>query len=383
MLNIGFITGNHYPRIGGMEIAVHNLASNLHALEGITASVACKTMPEIPKAFQYPYPCYRAKSFSFLTNFLIERNQYKMIRENNVNILHGPMLHGGGFNSVRLANKLNIPAIAHSRGSDVQLVRKISYGEQLNAGSLKKIRYTIKHSHKILAVSHMNKAHIVDLGADPDKISVIPNGILIDAINGIPSNNLRPKYFLSPDDFVIITVGRNRPVKRMELLFEALKKLKSYKNIKCLCVGPKENLGELAAKYDIINKVVLTGKIPGISSLDEFPPYTELINAYRNSDLYISTSYVESFGNAAADALACGIPIIVGQKHGVRDIIKDGETGWVMTSETATSLAELILSLYEKREELRENKEEIKTSVAHLTWHNVANLTVDFYKSVV
>ncbi|WP_282030624.1 glycosyltransferase family 4 protein [Winogradskyella eximia] len=382
MVNVGVLTSNHYPRLGGMEIAVHNLVKNMQSMEGVSAAVACSTMPEVPKTFQYPYPCYRSKSFSVFTPFLFERNQLKMIKENNINVLHGPMLHGGGFEAVKLSKKLNIPAVVHSRGSDVQLVKEIGYGAQLEAGSLAKLKQAIKYSNQIIAVSEINKENLLELGADIGKISVIPNGILINEINNIPYQDFRTKYGLSQDDFVIITVGRNRPVKRMELLFEALEKLKDYKNIKCLCVGPKENLTALASKYNVLDKLVLTGKIPKESNFNILQPYAELINTFRSANLYISTSYVESFGNAAAEALACGIPIVVGQKHGVRDVVLEGETGWVMPKETPASLAELIIGLYEKRQSLSEKTEIIKASVSHLTWQNVAQQTVEVYKKM-
>ncbi|RED47061.1 glycosyltransferase involved in cell wall biosynthesis [Winogradskyella eximia] len=382
MVNVGVLTSNHYPRLGGMEIAVHNLVKNMQSMEGVSAAVACSTMPEVPKTFQYPYPCYRSKSFSVFTPFLFERNQLKMIKENNINVLHGPMLHGGGFEAVKLSKKLNIPAVVHSRGSDVQLVKEIGYGAQLEAGSLAKLKQAIKYSNQIIAVSEINKENLLELGADIGKISVIPNGILINEINNIPYQDFRTKYGLSQDDFVIITVGRNRPVKRMELLFEALEKLKDYKNIKCLCVGPKENLTTLASKYNVLDKLVLTGKIPKESNFNIMQPYAELINTFRSANLYISTSYVESFGNAAAEALACGIPIVVGQKHGVRDVVLEGETGWVMPKETPASLAELIIGLYEKRQSLSEKTEIIKASVSHLTWRNVAQQTVEVYKKM-
>lgn len=383
MINVGIITNNHYPRLGGMEIAVHNLVKYLHLIDGVSASVACSTMPEILKSFQYPYPCYRAKSFSFLTPYLFKRNQIKMIKENCINILHGPMLHGGGFDAVKLSEKLSIPAVVHSRGSDVQMVKEINYGAQLDEKSLKKIKFAIQHSNHIIAVSEINKKNLIELGAQNDKISVIPNGILINQINSIPFQDVRTKYGLSQDDFVLIAVGRNRPIKRMELLFEALNLLKSYKTIKCLCVGPKENLEALAKKYNVLNNVVITGEIPLKNDINQQQPYADLINAYRSANLYISTSYVESFGNAAAEALACGTPVIVGQKHGVRDIIIEEKTGWTMPQENANSLAELIISLYEKRESILKEKERIKESVSHLTWHNIAKQTVEVYKSAL
>ncbi|MBC3845172.1 glycosyltransferase family 4 protein [Winogradskyella echinorum] len=383
MINVGVITGNHYPRLGGMEIAVHNLVKKMQPINGVSTAVACSTMPEISKSFQYPYPCYRAKSFSFLTPYLFKINQIKMIRENNINILHGPMLHGGGFDAVKLSSKLNIPAVVHSRGSDVQMVKEINYGAQLDAKSLEKIKFAIQHSNHIIAVSDINKKNLIELGAQNDKISVIPNGILINEINNIPFQEVRNKYGLSLDDFVLIAVGRNRPIKRMELLFKALSLLKSYKKIKCLCVGPKENLGVLAKKYNVQDNVIITGKIPLKNDISQEQPYAELINAYRSANLYISTSYVESFGNAAADALACGIPVVIGQKHGVKDIIIEGKTGWTMPQENENSLAELIISLYQKRESILNDKEKIKESVSHLTWHNIALQTVEVYKSML
>ena len=224
---------------------------------------------------------------------------------------------------------------------------------------------------------------MIELGANPNKIEVIHNGIQVDKINNIPYHNIRPELAFDEDDFVIVTVGRNRPVKRMELLFEALNKLKDYKKIKCVCVGPEENLGQLAEKYNILDKVILIGSIPAHMDSNSQPPYPDLINTYRSANAYISTSYVESFGSAAADALACGVPIIIGEKHGVKDIILPNETGWVMPKETPESLAELILNLYEKREKLLSKKQVIKESVSHLTWQNIAKQTENTYHSIL
>jgi glycosyltransferase involved in cell wall biosynthesis len=306
-----------------------------------------------------------------------------MIKQRHINLLHGPMLHGGGFMASQLKRKLNIPMVSHSRGSDVQVVSQIGYGAQLNDANIDKIKTTLKQSDKIIAVSTINKQNIVDLGAHPDNVVVIPNGILIDEISAVPYEDLRAKYSLLDDEFVIITVGRNRPVKRMELLFEALQLLKDYKKIKCLCVGPKENLMALAQKYDVLDKIVLTGQIPTDASSSLKQPYPELINAYRLANVYVSTSYVESFGNAAAEALACGTPIIIGQKHGVEDIVKLNETGWVMSQETPRSLADLLIDRYNNHEQMSAIRNEIKGSVSHLTWRNIAKQTVTVYKSIL
>ncbi|WP_104736311.1 glycosyltransferase family 4 protein [Hanstruepera ponticola] len=382
-MRVGFIMNNHYPRLGGMEYAVHNLVLSLNNLNDVTASVACATLPEVPKDFEYPYNCYRSKSFWRFTPWLLKQNRLKMINEEKVNVLHGPMLHGGGFTAVKLGKTKGLPVIAHSRGADVQVVEEIDYGAQLYPDLMKKLKYTIKNSDKLIAVSQINKQNMVDLGADPNKIEVIHNGILIDKIKEINFINQRPSHNLSEEDFVLISVGRNSSVKRMDLLFQALQKLKAVKKIKCVCVGPETNLAELASKYDVTDKIVLPGRIPKSNADNLNPPYADLINWYRSSDLYITTSYVEAFSGAATDALACGLPIIIGQKHGVSDVIEKNKTGWIMTKETPGELADLIMHLYEEREYLKTIKTDIKKSVSQLTWTNIAVQTRAVYKSVV
>jgi glycosyltransferase involved in cell wall biosynthesis len=383
MLSIGFITGNHYPRLGGMEMAVHHLAVALDHSSEVAVSVACATMPEIPNSFQYPYPCYRSKSFSILTPYLFKQNQNRMIQEEKPHLLHGPMLHGGGYWSMLLAEEFDLPFVAQSHGSDVQIIEEIGYGACLDEQLKKKVQEVIRRADKLIAVSSLNKQNMIDLGARPESIVVIPNGIHFEEIQAIPAKNIRDKLGFKEDDFVLITVGRNRPVKRMDLLFQALSHLKDFRAIKCVCVGPKENLPALAEKYNINDKVTFTGRIPEKSVVGENPPYADLINLYRSTNLYVSTSFVESFGNAAADALACGIPIIVGKKHGVRDVITENESGWVMEQETPKELAEMILDRYNQRALLIENHSKIVASVSGLTWQNIAEETIQAYKDVL
>jgi glycosyltransferase involved in cell wall biosynthesis len=383
MLNVGFITNNHYPQMGGLEYCTHHLAEYLNHLEEINSAVACSTLTDIPSDFKYGYPCYRAKSFSVLTPWLFRKNRERMVKAESINLLHGQMLHGGGFEAMMLSQKLKLPFVAQSHGADVQVVNEINYGALNNREQTIKIKQVLKQADKLIAVSSINKQNMIDLGAKAENIEVVHNGVDIDKINTIPFRDLRPQFNLKPDDFVIITVGRNKPVKRMELLFEALQKLKDYKSIKCLCVGSKQNLKQLAEKYGILDQVVLSGSIPKSFNYNIQPPYPDLINAYRASNIFVSCSYVEAFSGASTDALACGIPIVIGQKHGVVDVIEQEKTGWVMPDETPGALADLIINLYKQREKLKSQNNVTKESVNHLSWEIVSKQMIDVYKSIL
>lgn len=308
-----------------------------------------------------------------------------MIRRERINVLHGVMLHGGGETAVEIGKKLGVPIIVQSHGSDVQTVEEIGYGAPLYPYTLMRVKFAIKNSDKIIALSRLIRNNIIELGGNPDRIFVIPNGFPAEEIQSIPYEDLRAIYNIADDDFLIITSGRNRPVKRIELLFQALSLLKKEtKRIKCICIGPPEGLPEMRRILDIEETVILTGQIPQLNKKSfSFPPYPVLINLYRTANLFVSVSYMEAFNASALEALACGTPILITKRQGIRDVIIEGETGFALKDESPEVLANTLLDLMQKKDELARRREYIKNSVSHLTWPNIAKRMREVYLSVI
>ncbi len=384
-IRVGVVVENHFPRLGGIEYCTYFLVRALNRLPGVSASVGCSDMPEVPRSFPYPYKVYMAKSFSFLTSQLYKKNVINMVRNEKIDILHGMMLHGGGASATEIGEKMGIPVVTQSHGSDVQTVPEIGYGAPLHPKSLRRVQFCLRNSDRIIAPSILNKEKIVELSALPEKITVIPNGFALEEINSVPYNNARKDYGVNEDDFLLVSTGRNRPVKRMGLLFQALALIKKEtKNIKCICVGPEEDLPEMARLLSVEDMVILTGKIPQQSKTGpEFPPYQEMVHLYRAANLYISTSHVESFNNSALEALACGTPVVVTRLQGIRDVIIEGESGFTLQEDTPEALAAMLLELMPKKEELAKRRERIKNSVSHLSWNNIAKRTLEVYLSLL
>lgn len=384
MLKVNIYTANHFPRLGGLEYSTHFLAKELNRMAGVKTSVICSRMKEVPLDYPYPYKVFRPRTFSFFTPLLIAANQRRSVNEARPDILHGQSITGGGKEVIKLARKYKLPAVVYSRGSDVQVVNDINYGESLNPQNFKLIKEVLRESDHIIALSTKNKNDILNFYPDEKKISIINNGIQYDEIQKIPFINIRQELNIGRDDFLIATVGRNSPVKRLSLLFEALAILSKQTEVpvKCICVGPEKNLRKIIPSDEIRKNIILTGPVHGNSIYDE-PPYPHLINILRNANVYISTSYVESFGNSAAEALTCGTPVIVGKLHGVLDIIKPEKTGFVMQEETADELAGLIINIYNRRKELSEARQSISQSVSAFTWQSKAEEIVKIYNSLI
>lgn len=383
-LKVHIITRAHYPVLGGKEIANHCLAEALNRRRDVRAAVVCGAMNGAASRLRYEYPIYRAKSFWRLTEWLWRRNLARSIAVEKPHILLGSAIHTGGLWALQAARRTGLPLVVQSHGSDVQTVPEIGYGACLDSARRATVVSVLAAADHVIAVSRLNKEMIVDLGMDEGKISVIPNGVRYREIQQVPAADLRPALSLRPDDFVLVSVGGNRSVKRLELLFQALALLKhGHADVKCVCVGPREGLAQLAAKHGVGDQVVFTGRIPRQTTGNNEPPFPELINLYRSADLYVSTSYVESFGIAALEALACGRPVLVGARHGIRDVLRPGRTGMVMEQETPQELAEHIMLFRRCRDEWQRRAANISASVSWLTWDHVAEEHAKVYRSVL
>ena len=158
MISVGILTSNYYPRLGGTEYASYFLANALNELEDTRAAVACSAMKEVPKGYRYPHPVYRSKRAWKATAWLAERSRLRMVKNEEVNILLGQNLLNGGLQGMQLQQKKNLPLLVASRGSDVQVVSEIGYGEALNSGQRTRLIECLNRADHVIALSSVNRA---------------------------------------------------------------------------------------------------------------------------------------------------------------------------------------------------------------------------------
>jgi glycosyltransferase involved in cell wall biosynthesis len=137
-------------------------------------------------------------------------------------------------------------------------------------------------------------------GADPEKLYVVPNGVNVDLFTA-EGENMRESSGLDSRDRVILFVGGLRPIKRLELLVEALTLLPS--EWKLLMVGRGSMEAELRSQVQrlgLMRRVRFAGYVP----------YPELPAFYRGADVLALTSYSEGYPKVILEALACGVPVV-------------------------------------------------------------------------
>lgn len=139
---------------------------------------------------------------------------------------------------------------------------------------------------------------------------------------------------------ILLYVGRLAPEKRLEILLQAFARVRTRASCKVALIlvgdGPmasrvRERSGE---------GVHLTGYLTGEA----------LASAYASADIFGFPSDTETFGNVVTEAMSSGLPVVGVDRGGVRDIIQDGTTGFLVSPGDPEAMAERLLELVESPE---------------------------------
>lgn len=155
---------------------------------------------------------------------------------------------------------------------------------------------------------------------------------------------LREQYGYDKNDFVLIYVAEMSYRKHQDLLIKAVNILKNkLPNIKLLLVGS----GNLMEKYkEQVNYLGLNDYICFLGYRKDVPDLMEI------SDIYVSSSRQEGLPVNVMEGMATGLPLVVTDCRGNRDLVRNGENGYVVSVDDVERFANAVEELY-KSEKLR------------------------------
>jgi len=186
-------------------------------------------------------------------------------------------------------------------------------------------RWLIRNSSKLIATTEDNAKEYKQLGAEEDKIIIIPNGIeLEDYFNNseISIKSVEEKYGIEKNHSVLLFVGRIERYKGIQEVIEIMPIItRSFPDIKFIVVGQdygfKSELIRLARKLEVLENILFTGAVPK----------EDLIALYKRADIFVFPSRNENFGIVLLEAMATKTLCIAYSIPSVRNIIKDGKNG--------------------------------------------------------
>ena len=104
---------------------------------------------------------------------------------------------------------------------------------------------------------------------------------------------------------------------------------------------------------------------------------------YSAADVCVIPSFYESFGLVALESLSCGTPIVANDVGDLRNIVRQGETGYVIDSNDPGLLAEKIALVLNKPADEKESVSSIRDSVKEFAWANIAEALADEFRLVL
>ncbi len=191
---------------------------------------------------------------------------------------------------------------------------------------------------KILAISEMVKTDIIkNYEISPTDIEVIYNGVDTEKFH--PRNKelyrreIRKKYSIPYDAFVVLFVGSGFERKGVEFLLKAVEMVSNPLTVLIVGKGSEKKFKNLIKRQ----RVVFCG------------PQRDIHKFYDASDIFVFPTIYEPFGNVHLEALASGLPVITTRLSGASEIIKNGIQGFIIDEpENIRQIAEKIGFLMNK-----------------------------------
>lgn len=170
-------------------------------------------------------------------------------------------------------------------------------------------------------------------------IEVLPSGIELEKFHNKNPQLLRKKYNVNKDDILLMTASRLCPEKNIYFLLKTFKQIASYhSNVRFMIVGEgisKKLLENQSNRLDIKHKIIFTGEVP----------YEKMPDYYSIADIFVFSSLTETQGLIIIEAMATGLPVVAINANGVKDMIVNGNNGFLTpnnTSEFAKKVSQII-----------------------------------------
>lgn len=327
-----------YPTFGGSGVVATELGLELarrgHEIHFITYRQPVRLATLNPNIHYHEvhvpeYPLFHYQPYELaLSSKLVD-----MVKLHGIELLHVhyaiPHAYAGYMAKKMLKEQgIRIPMVTTLHGTDITLVGNHPFYKPA-------VSFSINHSDVVTSVSQDLKDETYRLFDIKREIFVVPNFIEVsqDKLAGNPCK----RSMMAPDNQKIIThISNFREVKRIPDVVKIFNGIQKKVPARLMMVGdgPEKAAAEkLVEQLGISDKVVFFGNSHEINEILCF------------SDLFLLPSQTESFGLAALEAMAVGVPVISTNAGGLPEVNRDGYSGYMGNVGDVEGMAEKAISI--------------------------------------
>jgi N-acetyl-alpha-D-glucosaminyl L-malate synthase BshA len=342
-VNIGMVC---YASVGGSGVVAtelaHALALRGHEVHVISSEPPFRWRPGV-RGLSFvrvdvpPYPLFREPQYLLALANTIAR----VAEDRRLDIVHAhyAVPHA---TAAYLADQMltSTPVVKPPRtvttlhGTDITLVGS-------DPSYARAVAFSIERSAGVTTVSHSLKADTQAALGIQHAIDVIPN--FLDCAEYRRRFDPAVRERLCPADrfdALVLHISNFRPVKRVEIALDVFREIRRHVRARFVLVGDgpvRAGIEERAAEYGLGDAVVFAGE------------QQELVPLLSAGDLFLLPSEKESFGLAALEAMACGVPVVASNVGGLPEIIENGVTGFACPLDDVAEMAARSIELLTDR----------------------------------
>jgi D-inositol-3-phosphate glycosyltransferase len=340
---------------GGMNVYVRSLASNL-ARAGVPCDVLTRAehaeqppVVEVERGFRVVHiaagpiaPVPKQALLDLVDPFADAALAFVAEQPAPYDVLHANYWISGAVGH-RLKHDLDQPLVATFHTLD-RVKAEAGVGEDL-ATRARVEGEIISCADLMVAATDEEREQLVTLyGAERDRVEVVPPGVDHHLFAPGDRGSARRALGLDSAARVLLFVGRIQPLKGADLAVRCLARLDP--DVTLLVVGgPSGTDGEaeVLRLHALVDELGLQDRVRFVPP----QPHDRLTAYYQAADVCLVPSRTESFGLVALEAAACGTPVVAADVGGLRSVVDDGHTGFLVEGRDAFDYAapvDLLLS---------------------------------------
>lgn len=265
----------------------------------------------------------------------ILRSLLRIIRTEDVALIHG-QTHDNDLLATLFGHLRRIPSVATHQGARLYPDNRITPSLRKRLRTMV-LRWVLQSLDAVIAVGPDVRDNILSVAKIPDeRMLVLRNAVAYaEAATPEQQHDARRSFDLPPERPVVAVVGRLIPAKGVDTAIEAIGHLASSPDCPLLVIagnGPDRERLEAVANG-----------IEGGAENVRFLGLTQRVSALHDAaTLYLSASHSEGTSMALLEAMARGVPAVVADAPGLRDLVTDGRNGRLFRLKDARDCARVI-----------------------------------------
>jgi 1,2-diacylglycerol 3-alpha-glucosyltransferase len=330
-MKIGIFTNNYLPNPYGVSGSVESFRKAFERL-GHEVFIFAPHFPEYedknPNVFRFPSIETNVK-IKFPLAFPYSPQTSEIINSIDFDIIHSQHPNLLGSAAMHWAKKKNIPLVFtwHTLYDQYSHFAPFVPSRLAAWWTIRNAKNYANRCNMVVAPTPSVIKIIQKWGVTNKNITAIPTGVEEEQFDSPERERLRNKYCVQEDEILLVLVSRLTAEKNVLFLTEAVSAIvrnnAKVKFMLCGDGGLKEEMIKIATDKEINGRLISVG----IVSDKEKKDY------YAAGDIFVYSSKSETQGMIITEAMYSGLPIVAVRATGVKDIVEDGKTGFLVSED--------------------------------------------------